>query len=213
MYAGAYANIYESGETATFLNAGGSQTVIFTAGGDGTYTATIDAISTGITYSEGNTYFLAGLNWTMGSVYTEGVSNSNICFAEGTLILTTKGFKRIEKITNDDEIRFGNFTFPVHCSIKSMNLTGHMVLFTEKSLTPQIPFMKTYVSCNHKVYCDGKWKPAIEFVNKKTIKLIKTGNIPVYNILAKDHYSMIANGMIVETLDPQNGMAQSYIFD
>ena len=145
--------------------------------------------------------------------YWNIATNLNTCFMEGTLIMTTKGFKRIEKITSNDQIKFGDFIFPVHSLIKSINLTGHMVLFTEKSLTSQIPFMNTYISCNHKVYSEGKWKPAIDFVNKKTIKLIKTGNITVYNVLAKEHHSMIANGMIVETLDPQNVIIESHIFN
>lgn len=209
---GVYANIYGSGETATFLNVGGSQTVVFTAGGDGTYTATLDGESTGETYSAGSSYDIAGYTWTMGSVYTEGEAAGNVCLGKNTDILTSKGYVAIPKINKQHKVMADGRKTRVYCLVKRTNPTEIMVQFDTHSVDFNIPYKTTIMTMNHGVMYKGKWYMAKDLVNNTTIRLIKVNKKHqfIYNVLLNEKRAIYANGMIVESLDPTNDVAKSH---
>lgn len=213
---GVFINISDSGETATFQNVGGSQTVIFTAGGDDTYTATVDGTSTGNTYYAGSTYIISGYNWIIGSVYTDGGSDGNICFGRDTDILTTKGYIPVWKLNKDYKILINRKIFRIICVTKRRNPLNILVLFRKHSLGMNLPFKDTFITHNHKLFYENKWTEARDFVNNDNIIFAEMYDTDeekyIYNVLLKNRGAVKANGIIVESLDPENETATSHIY-
>jgi hypothetical protein len=209
---GVYANIYNNGETVTFINAAGSQTVIFTANGNDTYTATVDGISTGDTYNAGVSYTISGYTWTMGSVYTDAVAAAGVCLGKNTDILTTNGYISIQKISKNHIVVANNNKYPVHCLVKRSNPIDLMIRFEKHSLGLNAPYKTTFTTHNHKVLYKGEWHIARDLVNNVNIRSVYLGktNSYIYNILLKDGNMLNANGIIVESLDPDNETSYSH---
>jgi hypothetical protein len=200
---GAYSAIYDEGETATFINVGGNQTVIVTANGDGTYSATLDDVETGQVYEDGETHVIAGVSFIFGSVGTEGTNDGFICFKEG-LVLQRNGSKPIEDFKPYDYfLNASGQEVQVKLMIRSI-CTEPMVLLPKGcfSLTPTDD---TIVSREHLIQPHGydKWVKAVDL--KEGIEINFTKPPYVYHILAEgEKTSMIVNGLVSETLDPTN---------
>lgn len=209
---GVYANIYNNGDTATFTNAAGSQIVKFTANGDDTYTATVDGISTGDTYNAGVSYTISGYTWTMGSVYTDAVAAAGVCLGKNTDILTTNGYVSIQKISKNHTVIADNKKYKVHCLVKRSNPIDLMIMFEKHSLGLNIPYKNTFTTHNHKILYKGQWHIARDLVNHVNVRSVYFGksNSYIYNILLKDGNMLDANGIIVESLDPDNEASYSH---
>jgi hypothetical protein len=85
-----------------------------------------------------------------------------------------------------------------------------MVCFGKNALG-NIPTEKTIMSKDHRILYGGKMVPAINFIGHfKNVKKVKyTGEI-LYNVVLENYDVMNINGMLCETLHPENDVAKIY---
>ena len=84
----------------------------------------------------------------------------------------------------------------------------------KNALGNNIPSEQTLVSRSHKIYYNSQAFRACDLIDIKELKgitLVKYKGQPLYNVLLKKHYKMIANNMKVETLNPTNPVALLYM--
>ena len=88
-------------------------------------------------------------------------------------------------------------------------LDGKITL--KKNALGKVPFQKTIMSKTHRVLYQGKMIPANNFTRYFTnVRKIKyTGEI-LYNVVLENHDVMNINGMLCETLNPENEVAKIY---
>ena len=132
---------------------------------------------------------------------------SNICFFGKSKVLTNNGYKPINKVTLSDKIQ----NKEIYTITKTKTKERHVVKITKDSIAPNMPFEDTFISCNHKILMNGVLISAYKLVNNKTILLHTYRNEILFNIVLKNsHCKMVVNGMIVETLHPDNNIAKLY---
>jgi hypothetical protein len=146
---------------------------------------------------------------------------SDICFTHDTMIQTDQGdieICRLEPgvhtISNHD----------IQVITKTISKEPFLVVFEKNSLALGCPNRKTIVSQNHRIFnlvnkpkrslartdFVGKFYRAVEFVNFKTIRKIPYRGETLFNVLLDNCGFMIANNLLVETLDPLNQTAQLF---
>jgi len=128
---------------------------------------------------------------------------SNICFPAGTPVLTDQGYIPIDKITTQT---LGNK--PIQLT-KTISSDKYLVCFEKDALAKNVPFQRTWISKDHKVYFKEYSLKAKDMVPyfEKVYKVKYTGEV-LYNVLVDTHSQMKVNNMICETLDPKHYMAQ-----
>lgn len=129
---------------------------------------------------------------------------SNICFYGDAMVLTNNGYKCIADLdANDDKIHGQN----IKTVTKTVTQDKYVVLMKAGSIMPNMPIHNTYITKEHKVLFKGSMIEAHKLVNDKTIKFVKYDGSTLYNVLLDGEGKMVVNGMIVETLSPQNNIA------
>lgn len=148
-----------------------------------------------ISYTSSYTYMITPTNPT-----------SNICFPKGTLISCNQGEIPIEQINSDIHTIRGKQIVAI---TKTKLTNKYLICFEKDALGTNIPSKKTIMSENHKLFYNGKMIKALQFVNKfeKVTKIKYTGET-LYNVLMENHYKMMVNNLICETLDPQHDIAK-----
>lgn len=143
-------------------------------------------------------------------VYPFSYDAGDICFVAGTPITTDQGIIDIDKI--DPLVNtIGNKKI-VGIS-KTISNEKYLVTFCKDALGVNCPIKKTTVSETHKVLCNGQMVKAIDLVNPNNDKIKKKkyrGQF-LYNILMEKHSVVNVNGMICETLDPENEIAKNML--
>jgi len=85
-----------------------------------------------------------------------------------------------------------------------------LVEFKKGALYPDCPSFTTCMTKEHMIYYNGSMYPAKSFVENFDVSLIPyTGEI-LYNVLLDTHSIMNVNGLICETLHPDNLIAKLY---
>ena len=84
------------------------------------------------------------------------------------------------------------------------------VLIKKDSLCKNIPNQDTYVSLEHKIFFQKSMTQAKNLVNGINVVLVPYNREPLFNVLLNSHQLMLVNNMIVETLHPDNLIAQVY---
>ena len=135
-------------------------------------------------------------------------SISNICFPAGTPIQTDQGIINIEKIDtskhtiNQQTIRY---------ITQTVTLDKYLIRFEKNSLERNIPNQTTIMSKDHQIEFQGKLVPAYRFLDVSAdVKKVKYSGEILYNILLGKHGRVNVNGLICETLHPENIIAQLY---
>lgn len=133
------------------------------------------------------------------------VPTSAICFPAGTPVLTDQGYIPIDKITTQT---LGKK--PIKLT-KTITRDNYLVCVEKDALEKNVPFQRTYISKDHKVYhkdFSGKAKDMVPYF-EKVYKVPYNGEI-LYNVLVDSHRKMKVNNMVCETLNPIHPMAKLY---
>ena len=131
-----------------------------------------------------------------------------ICFPAGTPVLTDQGKTVIEKIDLTKNTIRGKKIVAI---TKTTTLEDKIVCIKKDALGPNIPSQKTLISRNHKLLYNKQMIEAKHLVEQVEGVYNKKYNGEVlYNVLLETHSKMMVNNLIVETLDPENIVAQLY---
>lgn len=205
---GVYVPTYNNGETVTFLNVGGLQTVNFTMSGDGIYKYNINGVDGVNTYVDGDQAVIAGVSFIFGSIGTEGTNNGNVCLASGSPIAILKNgnlcYVPIEQLKVNDVLADpdGIVLGKVQNVIRSINEDPWYIKIPKDRYGPNMPFTPVLVSQTHLVQDDsGKWIPATDLTGTEKVPMSKCY---VYNVYADNYTGMCVAGIAAETLHPHN---------
>jgi hypothetical protein len=136
------------------------------------------------------------------------IANSNICFPAGTPIETDQGIVNIDLL--DPRIHTIKGESILHIT-KTVTLDKYLIAFEKNSVSRNIPTEKTLMTQEHKILFEGQLVPAYRFLNhSKEVKKVKYSGEVLYNVLLAKHTVMNVNGLICETLHPENIIAKLY---
>lgn len=130
---------------------------------------------------------------------------TDICFPAGTPILTDQGTFPIETLTTQTL----NQNSIVRIT-KTLGTEEQLVCFEKDALGKDQPSQLTVMTMNHRVEKDGKMVKAKECLNGTTVHAEWYMGEYLYNVLLETHSVMNVNGLICETLDPENDVAKFY---
>jgi uncharacterized delta-60 repeat protein len=129
-----------------------------------------------------------------------------ICFPAGTPVMTDQGNMVIETIEPGKHTIRGKEIVAI---TKTRSPYNKLVCFERGTLGRDVPNKRTLVSFEHCIVYRNRLVPAFKFVNKtRGIYYVNYANQYLYNVLLKQHFYMMVNNMMVETLNPNNIMAK-----
>jgi len=138
----------------------------------------------------------------------ESVPIAPICFPAGTLIDTDQGKIAIELIDIKRNTIRGMKIVGITETISMLN---YLVCIEKNALGKSIPSIDTIISPNHKIFYNRQMIESRYLINKlEGVYPIKYSGDILYNVLLERHEKMMVNNLIVETLDPENVIAQIY---
>ena len=147
------------------------------------------------------------------NTYAYGINSnteaiSNICFPAGTPITTDQGLINIEHL---DKLQHTIASQPITHITQTRTLDKYLISFEKNSIARNVPTQQTVMSKDHKIEFDGKLVPAYRFLDySREVKKIKYNGEVLYNVLLQQHSLMNVNGLICETLHPENIIAKLY---
>ena len=155
-------------------------------------------------------FFSAVVTPISGPLYPPPLPISPICFPAGTPISTDFGDIPIERI-NSAIHTIGNKK--IVGITKTVTTDRYVVCFEKDALGANIPSRNTIISENHCILHNNEFIKARKFIDRfnKVYKIPYNGDI-LYNVLMEEHGKMLVNNLICETLDPENRLAQMFLF-
>jgi hypothetical protein len=152
-------------------------------------------------------YFTMNYNDSLLRFDLSTIPFSDICFPAGTPVLTDQGFIEIDLLiagvhTINDQ--------PIVDITKTVSHDSHLVEFKKDAICPNCPTRTTCMTKEHMVYYNGFMYPAKSFVSNFGISLVPYNGEILYNVLLDTHSTMNINGLICETLHPDNLFAKLY---
>ena len=131
-----------------------------------------------------------------------------ICFPAGTPVLTDQGEVPIDKIDTNKHTIQGK---QIVSLIKSVPSTCYLVCIEKNSLANNVPKRRTFITRDHKIMYQNQMIKAEKLCQiSSNFYMLKYNNLPVYNVLLKDHSTMNINNLIVETMYPKHILAKIY---
>jgi hypothetical protein len=131
-----------------------------------------------------------------------------ICFPAGTPVLTDQGEVPIDKIDINKHTIQGK---QIVSLIKSVPSTCYLVCIEKNSLANNVPKRRTFITRDHKIMYQNQMIKAEKLCQiSSNFYMLKYNNLPVYNVLLKDHSTMNVNNLIVETMYPKHILAKIY---
>ena len=125
-----------------------------------------------------------------------------VCFPKGTPILTNLGDVAIEKLNPDQHTICDKEIVAI---TQTRPLQKHIVCFEKDSLSNNIPSQKTLCSKEHKISYQGEMTKARNLVDLcENVTFVSYNGETLYNVLLKQHDTMMINNMKCETLYPEN---------
>jgi hypothetical protein len=128
---------------------------------------------------------------------------SNICFLEGTPVVTDQGIIEIQNITNKNTIN----NIKVKHITETISNDEYLICIEKDSLSENVPSQKTVLTKNHHLLYNGSLVEANDIPNGKRIKYNKE---TLYNVLLEENGVMLVNNLICETLDINNAISLLY---
>ena len=131
---------------------------------------------------------------------------ADICFPKGTPIETDQGPVDIDLI--DPKVHTMNQGDRIIAVTRTLSHDPWLVRIPKGLLGNGLPTRDTVISKNHKVMHEGRATRAIDLEG-----IAKTPYNPgdtLYNLLLEYHSGMMVNGLLVETLDPDDIVAQVF---
>ena len=135
------------------------------------------------------------------------ITTSDICFPAGTPVLTDQGIISIDLLIPD--LHTINQK-PIVDITKTKSSDYHLVEFNKDAFGPNCPHDKVIVTKEHMIQYQGKMYAAKTFVENFDVELIAYNGEILYNVLLDEHSTMNINGLICETLHPDNLIAKLY---
>jgi len=133
---------------------------------------------------------------------------SNICFPSGTPIQTDQGIIPIEKL---DKLRHTINRLPILHITQTVTLDKYLIAFAPNSVSKNLPKKTTVMSKDHQLEFAGRLFPAERFLDYSTqVKKVKYNGELLYNVLFAEYGRLNVNGLICESLHPENIIAQLY---
>jgi hypothetical protein len=146
------------------------------------------------------------ITWT--DTPTPPTPTSNICFPAGTPIQTDQGIINIEQLDKNINTIRGE---PILQITKTVTLDKYLIYFEKSSLGRNIPNKKTIMSKDHKIEFQGQMVPSYKMLDySKEVKKVKYSGEVLYNVLLPKYSLMNVNGLMCETLHPENIIAKLY---
>jgi hypothetical protein len=134
---------------------------------------------------------------------------SNICFLADTIIKTNQGYIPISEINSNYHTINNKKILAI---TQTMTYEQQLICFEKDALGKNRPNRQLVTTNEHKIYYKGKLIPSIILLGlNKKIKKIKYNGEILYNVLMNDYNLMEVNGIITETLHPENIIAKLYI--
>lgn len=155
-----------------------------------------------VTFTSNNIYI--GNGYTI-LIKSEAVLSAGICFRKGTPITTDQGIIPINNINpeintiNNEKILFITKT-----------LYNDKLVLIKKHALGKTPIIDTIISKEHIIIYNNKPTCAKNLVNHIDILFIDTENEVLYNVLLEDHHLIDVNGLLAETLHPNNKISEIY---
>jgi hypothetical protein len=143
-----------------------------------------------------------------------GFAIASACFLKDTIIKTDSGNMKIQDIQEDKHTINGKkvkaLTKTLY-AIKGDHTPPVLLCIPKHALFKNCPDKDTFVSPLHHIFYYGKFMQAKDFIPLEKAKPIMYNyKDQVYDILLNTHEKMIANNMIVETLDPHSILGNYY---
>jgi len=131
---------------------------------------------------------------------------SNICFPADTPVSTDQGDVFIQDLVPRQHTIRGK---PVVALTETYSTESELVVFEKDALFQNYPCKQTVITREHKIFYQGGWNEAYQFLKMENqdnslIYSIPYNGEPLYNVLLEEPGRMKVNNMIVETLDPKN---------
>ena len=132
--------------------------------------------------------------------------NSNICFSEGSIVSTDQGDVEIQHIDITYHTIRNNRIIAL---TETQSMEDYLVKIKRNALG-NIPRQDTETTGNHMIFNGMNMVQAKTLINGDTIEKIAYRGLPLYNILLETHDVMLVNGLVCETLNPENPIAKYY---
>jgi hypothetical protein len=126
---------------------------------------------------------------------------SNICFPADTPVTTDQGDISIQHLIPFQHTIRGKSIVAI---TETYSSETDLIVFEKDALFTNYPSKRTIITREHKIFYEGKWIEAHQFVNYRSIYEVSYQGDPLYNVLLEEYGRMKVNNMIVETLDPNN---------
>jgi uncharacterized delta-60 repeat protein len=146
----------------------------------------------------------------LGDNVTTSTTTEPICLVAGTPILTDQGIVAIEKI---DTTKHTINNKRIVAVTKAISPEKHLVCFEANSMGINCPSQRTIMTPGHEVLYKGKLVQSKHFVGRVTgvHTMPYNGKDVLYNVLQEHHGLMRVNGMLLETLHPENKVAKELL--
>jgi alpha-tubulin suppressor-like RCC1 family protein len=156
-------------------------------------------ILTKLTTNNSNFVYLTGMKFTL--------PLSDICFPAGTPVDTDQGIVAIDHLKPGVHTINGQVVVDI---TKTITTDKHLVEFKKDALCPNCPSAPVRVSKEHKLFYNGNMYAAKTFVANFDAEFVPYYGEPLYNVLLEEQSTMTINGLICETLHPDNLIAKLY---
>jgi len=171
-----------------------------------------DPIQVNYTGSNGSSASItqdSNLNYVV-TITAAPIPTSNVCFPAKTPVITNLGPVNIEDI-NPAVHTIRNKK--IVAITKTVAHDKNLVRIAKHALGHLYPEKTTFISQNHKVFCQGQMIKAKHLVDEvKGVTFVPYNGQVLYNVLLEEHEKMQVNNLIVETLHPEHKVAKLYRF-
>ena len=179
-------------------------TIVAVSGNAATATVTTSTVSATGTSSVSGSVTASG---TVARVNLNAL-NSNICFSEGSIVTTDQGDVEIQNIDINYHTIYNN---KIIALTETQSMEDYLVKIKKNALEENIPNKDTETTGNHMIFNGVSMVQSKTLINGCTIEKIPYRGLPLYNILLEQHNVMLVNGLVCETLNPENPIAKYYI--
>jgi hypothetical protein len=135
---------------------------------------------------------------------------SDTCFPKSTPIQTDQGILEIQDLTSENTIN----NEPIIAITKTIIQDKFLICFDKHSISPDYPNQKTIMTRFHKIFYNKKMIEAEKFISfRENVYRVPYHGEVLYNVLMQHHRPIKVNGLVCETLDPNNHVAKLYNAD
>ncbi len=151
---------------------------------------------------EGNAISDPAVTFSYNKIY------SVICFQRGTLVYSDQGAIEIQKLIPHVHTIYGH---PIQAITATYYNEAQLIRIEPNALGPNCPSQATYISKLHKIFYQGRMLPAYRFTTLPGVSWVPYDGEKLYNVLLYCEGRMNVQGMVCETLDPRNPVAERFV--